>query len=109
MTAPSDRLGKSDRSIQEVVLHGTSICPGISIGQVHLLDADIPIPQNPIDAEQIAPEQERYTLPIDSAKRYLRDHVANVHADSSTKAQAIFEIHQVILADESFHDQVPTP
>ncbi len=106
MTVQSNHPENPDRNPQEITLPGTSICPGIAIGQIHLLDVNIYIPQDPIDAEQISPEQERYTQAVDAAKQHLRNHVASMHSDSSIETQAIFEIHQAILADESFHDLV---
>jgi phosphoenolpyruvate-protein kinase (PTS system EI component) len=106
MPAPSNRPENPDRSLHEVVMHGTSICPGISIGRIHVVDVDISIPQTQIDSGQIASEQERYSHAVEAAKHHLSNHVASMHTDSSLEAQAIFEIHQAILADESFHDLV---
>ena len=106
MTAPLDRPETPDHSGHEVVLHGTSICPGIALGRIHMVDIDISIPQTRIDPGQIASEQERYTQAVEAAKQHLRNHVESMHTGSSLEAQAIFEIHQAILADESFHDLV---
>ncbi|RKX38242.1 MAG: hypothetical protein DRP64_16020, partial [Verrucomicrobia bacterium] len=106
MTAPSNHPETPGRTVHEVVLHGTSICPGIAIGQIHVVDVDVSIPQNRVDAGRIASEQERYTQAVEAAKQHLRNHVESMHTDSSLEAQAIFEIHQAILADESFHDLV---
>ncbi|RKX33770.1 MAG: hypothetical protein DRP64_20650, partial [Verrucomicrobia bacterium] len=94
MTAPSNHLEDPDHRFKEKVLHGTSICPGIAIGQIHVVDIDVSIPKTRIDPGQITAEQERYTQAVEAAKQHLRNHVASMHTDSSLEAQAIFEIHQ---------------
>ncbi len=103
MSAPFNHPAIPNR---EIVLHGTSICPGIAIGQIHVVDTDLFIPQARIGSEQVAAEKNRYTQAVAAAKQHLRNHVESMHTDSSLEAQAIFEIHQAILADESFHDLV---
>ena len=106
MTTPLNHTKNPDPGFQEVVLYGTSICPGMAIGRIHVVDVDLSIPQTRIDSGQTAAEHERYTQAVATAKQHLRDHVESMHSDSSLEAQAIFEIHQAILADESFHDLV---
>ncbi|MDF7801171.1 phosphoenolpyruvate--protein phosphotransferase [Pontiellaceae bacterium B1224] len=103
MTALSKQPTRNDC---ETVLHGTSICPGIAIGRIHMVDAEVSIPQTRIDSGQVASEQKRYTQAVEAAKQHLRKHVASMHSGSHLEAQAIFESHQAILADESFHDLV---
>jgi len=106
MTASSNHSKNPGRNVHEMMLHGTSICPGIAIGRIHLVDADISIPQTRIHSGRIVSEQKRYTQAVNTAKQHLRNHVASMHAGSSLEAQAIFKIHQAILADDSFHDLV---
>ena len=90
----------------EVMLRGSPICPGIGIGRAHLVDLDLPIPRGELDPRQVAPEQQRYTAAVETAKDRMRDHVAAVHGNPIREAKAILEVHQAILADDSFHDQV---
>ena len=90
----------------DVRLQGVSICPGIGIGRVRMVDLDIPIPQDNLDLSGIAAEQDRYSRAVETARRHLPEHVASVHGDPVPEAKAIFEVHQAILADESFHSKV---
>jgi phosphotransferase system enzyme I (PtsI) len=104
--AQGNRSNASLHHRPEVVLHGTSICPGIVIGRIHVIDANITIPQSRVDAGQVTSEQERYTQAINAAKQHLRNHVASMHSNSLLEAQTIFETHQAILSDESIHNRV---
>jgi len=106
MKASPTRPEKKDCGNEEITLPGVSICPGISIGQIHRVDVDISIPKTRIDSGQITSEQARYTQAVDAAKQNLRHHVESVHSNSSDESQTLFEIHLAILSDESFHDLV---
>jgi phosphotransferase system enzyme I (PtsI) len=104
-----DEADKSKRAALgtgEVRLQGVSICPGIAIGQIRIVDVEIPIPQDDVDSPRVAAEQERYSRAVQTALQRLPEHMANVHGSASSEAEAIFEVHQAILADESFHDKV---
>jgi phosphotransferase system enzyme I (PtsI) len=98
--------GGSTVSENEVRLQGVSICPGIGVGRVHLLDLDIPIPQDEIDFSRVASEQDRYSRAVETARRQLPEHMATVHGSDRSEAEAIYEVHQAILSDEAFHDKV---
>jgi len=106
MTAPPNHLEDPNQRFKEEVLHGTSICPGIAIGQIHVVDVDVSIPQTRIDSGKTTTEQDRYTQAVEAAKQHLRNHVESMHTNSSVEAQTIFDIHQTILADEYFHNLV---
>ena len=71
-----------------------------------MVDLDISIPQDDLDSSAIATEQDRYSRAVDTARRHLPEHVATVHGEPSLEAEAIFGVHQAILADESFHNKV---
>ena len=60
--------GGSTVSENEVRLQGVSICPGIGVGRVHLLDLDIPIPQDEIDFSRVASEQDRYSRAVETSE-----------------------------------------
>lgn len=93
MNAPPNHPGKNARNNGEIKLHETSICPGITLGRIHVVDVDISIPQNRVDAGRISSELKRYTQAVESAKQHLRNHVASMHPNSSLEARAIFDIH----------------
>ncbi len=90
----------------EVRLRGVSICPGIGVGRVRIVDLDIKIPQDELDSSRVADEQARYSHAVATARQHLPEHIAHVHGSVRSEAEAIFEVHQAILADESFHDKV---
>ncbi len=65
----------------EVRLQGVSICPGIGIGRVRIVDLDIPIPQDELDLPRVAAEQDRYSRAVEAARCHLPEHIATVHGD----------------------------
>jgi phosphotransferase system enzyme I (PtsI) len=93
---------------EELRLPGASICPGIGIGRVRMVDLDIPIPLDEIDSSMVTAEQDRYSRAVETARRDLPKHVATVHGEPLREEKAIIGIHQAMLADESFHDKVRT-
>ena len=90
----------------EVVLRGLSICPGIGIGRVHVVDPDLAVQPTELAPQQVKAEQERYTSAVKITKRRLREHVATVHGGSPPETKAILDIHEAMLDDESFHEKV---
>lgn len=90
----------------EVVLHGLSICPGIGIGRVHVVDPDLAVQPTELAPRQIKAETERYTAAVKKTKRRLREHVATVHGTSTPETKAILDIHEAMLDDKSFHENV---
>ncbi|MBN2243223.1 MAG: phosphoenolpyruvate--protein phosphotransferase [Acidobacteria bacterium] len=90
----------------EVLLEGSLICPGIAIGTAHWIDIDLEFKPLDIAPSLIEAEQQRYTAAVSETMHRLHDHVATTHGVSHTEIRAIFDIHQAILADDSFHDKV---
>ena len=90
----------------EARLQGVSICPGIGVGRVRLMDLDIAIPQDELDSSRVVAEQDRYSRAVETAVCHLPEHIATVHGAPSFEAEAIFGVHQAILSDESFHNKV---
>jgi phosphoenolpyruvate-protein phosphotransferase (PTS system enzyme I) len=90
----------------ELVLGGLSICPGVGIGRVHIVDPDLAVQPTELAPRQVKAEMERYTTAVKTTKHRLREHVATVHGNSTPETKAIIEIHEAMLDDESFHDQV---
>lgn len=71
MNAPPNHPGKNDRNNGEIKLHGTSICPGFSIGRIHVVDADISIPQNRVAADRDNEQVADYNDPTNPAFLWL--------------------------------------
>jgi phosphoenolpyruvate-protein phosphotransferase (PTS system enzyme I) len=90
----------------EVRLQGVSICPGVGMGRVHGVDLDLQIPQEDIDDAQVAAEQDRYARAVQTAQQHLPEHIKSVHGELSQEARAIFQVHEAILSDASFHTRV---
>jgi len=90
----------------EVVLQGTSICPGMGIGRVHVVDPALSVTPTELAPHQVRAEQERYTATVEAAGRGLREHVTTVHGDVTPETKAILDVHEAVLNDESFHDRV---
>ena len=92
--------------LNEVVLEGMSICPGVGIGRVHVVDPALSVTPTEITPQQVRAEKDRYTAAVKATKRRLREHVATVHGNSTPETKAILDVHEAVLSDESFHDQV---
>ena len=95
-------LGSGD----EIVLSGTTICPGIGIGQARGLDRGIAIPRSQITPDQVQSEQRRYNKAVKLVRDHLHEHIQEDHADSSLSALSILKNHEVMLTDEQFHEAV---
>jgi len=92
--------------VDELVHKGRSICPGVAIGRVHIVDPDLAVQPTELVPRQVEAEKERYTAAMRTTKRRLREHIATVHGSSTPETKAILGIHEAMLDDESFHDQV---
>ena len=105
MNRRSHAVDQEDHA-REVVLRGLSICPGIGIGRVHVVDPDLAVQPTELAPRQVEAETERYTAAVKTTKRRLREHVATVHGSSTPETKAILDIHEAMLDDESFHESV---
>jgi phosphotransferase system enzyme I (PtsI) len=105
-----DKKGAPERihlgSGDEVVLRGSTICPGIGMGQARVLDRGIAIPKSQISPDQAQSEQRRYNKAVKLVSDHLYEHIQEDHADSSLSALSILKNHQVMLTDEQFHEAV---
>jgi len=95
-------LGSRD----EVVLSGTTICPGIGMGQARVLDRGIAIPRSQITPDQVQSEQRLYNKAVKLVSDHLYEHIQEDHADSFLSALSILKNHQAMLTDEQFHEAV---
>ena len=105
MTSKSNAGDQRDTQ-GEVVLQGESICPGIGFGPAYVVDPVLSVVPTSLAPQQVRAEKERYTTAVNTTKHGLREHVATVHGNSTPETKAILDVHEAVLNDESFHDQV---
>ncbi len=110
MVTKMDEKGAPERirfgSEHEIELRGTTICPGIGIGRVRVLDRELAIPRNNIPAGEAQSEQQRYSEAVKIVGEHLRKHIEEDHSDSSLSASLILKNHEAMLTDEQFHEAV---
>jgi len=90
----------------EIKLRGTTICPGIGIGRVRVLDQEFIIPRNEILPHQVQSEQKSYTEAVKAVSDHLHEHIEEAHAGSSLSSSVILKTHKAMLTDEQFHEAV---
>jgi phosphotransferase system enzyme I (PtsI) len=95
-------LGSED----ELELRGTTICPGIGIGRVRILDREFVVLRNKIPADQAHAEKQHYNKAVKLVSDHLLEHIKEDYSDSSLSASLILKSHQTMLTDEQFHDAV---
>jgi phosphotransferase system enzyme I (PtsI) len=103
--------GKSPEGIHsgsedEIELRGITICPGIGIGRVRVLDRERVFLRTKIPADQVQAEKQRYDQAVQLVSDHLLEHIEEDHSDSSLSASMILKSHQAMLTDEQFHDAV---
>lgn len=90
----------------EIVLTGSTICPGIGIGRVRILDSGNTPARNKIAADQVRAEQQRYSRAVATVTEHLHEHIEEAHADSLLSSSLILKNHEAMLTDDQFHDAV---
>jgi phosphotransferase system enzyme I (PtsI) len=90
----------------EIKLRGTTICPGIGIGQARVLDREFLVPRNEIHASQVQSEQQSYSEAVKIVTEHLHEHIEEAHAGSSLSSSLILKTHEAMLTDEQFHKAV---
>ena len=105
-----DEKGLHERTLfetdHEIKLKGTTICPGIGIGQVRVIDRVFIIPRKEILASQLRSEKKRYNEAVKTVSDHLHEHIEEAHAGSSLSSSLILKTHEAMLTDEQFHDAV---
>jgi signal transduction protein with GAF and PtsI domain len=91
---------------KELKLKGTTICPGIGIGQAQVLDPEFIIPRNEIHEAQVQSEQQSYTKAVKTVIDHLHEHIEEAHAGSSLSSSLILKTHEAMLTDKQFHEAV---
>ena len=90
----------------EIKLSGTTICPGIGIGQARVLNREFIILRNEILASQVQSEQQRYSEAVKMVSNHLHEHIEEAHPGSSLSSSLILKNHEAMLTDEQFHKSV---
>jgi len=90
----------------ELILEGVTICPGIGISSAHVLNPEIEVAKKVIEPDRVPVEQQRYTRAVKMVHEQLREHVEEAHEGLFSQAGVILKAHEVMLADEQFHDNV---
>ena len=104
--AAGPKPAAADSGRGEVILRGTTICPGIGIGRAHMLDREIVAARDVTEPDQVPDEQQRYTRAIKIAHDQLHEHVEEAHETRFDQATMILGVHEAMLADDTFHDRV---
>ena len=89
-----------------IKLSGTTICPGIGIGRVRVIDREISVLRKKITSDQVQSEQQRYSEAVKTVSDHLYEHIKEAHAGSSLSASLILKNHEAMLTDDQFHDAV---
>jgi len=100
------RKTSKDSVCEEVILEGITICPGIGIGEAHILNEDINIPRIQIASGQVDDEQNRYSRAVQTVIENLHKHIEDCHDCSIYDTQQIFKVHELMAKDEQFHEAV---
>jgi phosphotransferase system enzyme I (PtsI) len=95
-----------DADCGEIVLEGITICPGIGIGEAHILREYISVPRIQIESGQVDDEHKRYTKAMETVIENLHKHIEDVHGYSLTNTHQIFKVHELMAKDEQFHGAV---
>lgn len=76
----------------EVKLEGTTICPGIGVGRVRVLDRELVIPRNRIPAGQVQWEQQRYSEAVKTVGGHLREHIEEDHHTARGEQKSLSQV-----------------
>jgi len=110
MIMKMDKKGLPERTRletgNEIKLSGTTICPGIGIGQARVLNREFIILRNEILASQVQSEQQRYSEAVKMVSNHLHEHIEEAHPGSSLSSSLILKNHEAMLTDKQFHEAV---
>lgn len=90
----------------EIVLRGVTICPGVGIGTVRLVDQELDAVKYVLQPAQVLGEQKRYRLAVTTIGERLRQHIEQYHEGSASQSSALLRAHEMMLNDEEFHGHV---
>ena len=88
------------------LFEGIPASPGIAIGKVHLLNRDTPqIEERNLNEKEVQQEIERFKNAVEMAKRDLMSLKEEATEKLGEEAAKIFEVHQMLLDDQSIVDE----
>jgi phosphoenolpyruvate-protein phosphotransferase (PTS system enzyme I) len=91
---------------REAIVRGVTICPGIDVGTVRLVDPETTIARDVIEPPRVSAEQQRYRRAVRTLGEQLHQHIEQYHEDSSSEAGAVLKAHEMMLNDEDLHTSV---
>ena len=96
----------SPRFLEEVMLRGETICPGIAIGSAFLLEPRLLVTKKDIPADQVGFEQSRYTEAVRLVQEQFSERVREIQDATLPEAAAIFSAFESMLSDREFSKSV---
>jgi phosphoenolpyruvate-protein kinase (PTS system EI component) len=67
---------------------------------------DFRVPHSRIDPACTVAELKRYDQALGLVRDHLHEHLGSAHRDAGLEARNILDIHELILAEEQFHESV---
>lgn len=88
------------RTEAEVIYEGIAASPGIAIAPVHVIGRGFAAPEvYPIDESEVAREQDRFRVAIETTKRQLTELQSRLEDLSGGNVSSIFEAHVMMIED----------
>ena len=100
------RASKAEDGSTERRLEGQTICPGVAIGRVLVVDRESDVSRSEIDPSQVEAELTRYDDARETAREQLREHIERVHGESWQNAEQILRAHEAMMNDVGFQASV---
>jgi phosphoenolpyruvate-protein kinase (PTS system EI component) len=90
----------------EVVLKGSVICQGVGMGRAFVVDVPTRVSKRSIEPSEVSSEGKRYMHAVKTVRRHIRDSMKATRSDLTQHDNAIYEAHEAIYGDETFHSSV---
>jgi phosphotransferase system enzyme I (PtsI) len=91
---------------EEKVLTGKTLCPGIAVGKVYLLESGVKLSRREISVQHSEREKRRYDRAVRLVSDNIQYHIERMHGHTGIDAEKIMEIHKLMLQDWEFHEEV---
>ena len=92
--------------LQEVILHGEIICPGIAIGPAYLLEPEFLVSKKAVASDGIAGEQKRYTVAVRLVQEQFRLQIREIKDSALPDTASIFAALDAMISDKEFSKTV---
>jgi len=109
MTKKNDKIkaASSQHPEREIIVRGIPASPGIAIGQVHFLRADVAaVPPRKIAPAEVEPEIERLERAVEETRAAMLQSRQRAIATAGTAVGRIFDAHLLILEDQELQKEV---